>query len=169
MRDFELCIELHEAGMHRGEPLDGIIQDLDQARSAETRQGKDHYAILGVGHDATVAEIKKAFKKMALQHHPDKQSDESEEMRSRAERVFKRVTHAYEVLSDPAKRREFDLSRPSSSSRRGGHDGHDRDGESAWAQQAFGRNGNSKHSFERRANRGGSANFESYFDTFYGY
>ena len=56
--------------------------------------GKDYYAILGVGKNATEDELKKAYRKMALKYHPDKNKDPG------AEDKFKEIAEAYEVLSD---------------------------------------------------------------------
>lgn len=63
----------------------------------------DYYAILGVKPDATGIEIKKAYRKLALRWHPDKNADKAE-----AEKKFKELAEAYEVLSDPQKRHIFD-------------------------------------------------------------
>ncbi len=63
----------------------------------------DHYGLLGVKHDATPEEIKRAYRKLARELHPDVNPSEDA-----AER-FKLVTAAYEVLSDPQKREMFDL------------------------------------------------------------
>jgi len=64
---------------------------------------KDYYAVLGVPRTATQAEIKKAYRKLARQHHPDaKPGDKA------SERRFKEVNEANEVLGDPAKRRQYD-------------------------------------------------------------
>jgi len=65
--------------------------------------GKDYYAILGVSRSATVEEIKVAYRKLALKYHPDRNPDNPE-----AEERFKEISEAYEVLSDPEKRRRYD-------------------------------------------------------------
>jgi molecular chaperone DnaJ len=63
----------------------------------------DYYEVLGVSKDATTEEVKKAYKKLALQHHPDKNPNDAQ-----AEEKFKKVAEAYETLSDPQKRQEYD-------------------------------------------------------------
>src|SRR3954453_15093420 len=64
---------------------------------------KDYYAVLGVPRTASQAEIKKAFRKLARQHHPDAKPGDTA-----AERKFKDINEANEVLSDPAKRKQYD-------------------------------------------------------------
>jgi len=64
---------------------------------------KDYYQILGVSRDATAADIKKAFRKLARVHHPDVAKDKAS-----AEAKFKELNEANEVLSDPEKRRKYD-------------------------------------------------------------
>ncbi|KAL4449534.1 hypothetical protein ABPG77_007178 [Micractinium sp. CCAP 211/92] len=71
----------------------------------------DLYALLGLQHErwtATDVQIKAAYRKAALLHHPDKQGVLDEEGKKAAEDKFKKVQEAYETLSDPAKRREYD-------------------------------------------------------------
>ncbi len=65
-------------------------------------ENKDYYQILGVSKTASVDEIKRAYRKLALQYHPDRNKSKE------AEGKFKEVTKAYEVLSDPQKRQAYD-------------------------------------------------------------
>jgi len=64
---------------------------------------RDFYQILGIEKTASSEEIKKAYRKMALQHHPDRNPGNKE-----AEEKFKEAAEAYEVLSDPNKRQRYD-------------------------------------------------------------
>jgi len=64
---------------------------------------KDYYKILGVSKDATEEEIKRAYRRLALKYHPDRNPDDPY-----AEEKFKEISEAYAVLIDPAKRREYD-------------------------------------------------------------
>lgn len=63
----------------------------------------DYYSVLGVSSNASETEIKKAYRKLAIQYHPDKNRDDSQ-----AEEKFKRLAEAYSVLGDPQKRKEYD-------------------------------------------------------------
>jgi len=63
----------------------------------------DHYETLGISRDASEQDIKKAFRKLASKHHPDKGGDQEQ---------FKRIQGAYEVLSDPDKRAQYDNPNP---------------------------------------------------------
>ena len=67
-------------------------------------QSKDYYTILGLNRDARKEEIKKAFRKLALRYHPDKNPEDD-----RAEEKFKQISEAYDILSDDGKRRQYDL------------------------------------------------------------
>lgn len=63
---------------------------------------QDYYKILNIDKQATTDEIKKAYRKLALQWHPDKNKSPE------AEKIFRDVGNAYQVLSDPVKRSEYD-------------------------------------------------------------
>merc|ERR1712136_290485 len=85
------------------------------------RKSKDYYEILGVSKDASDSDLKKSYRKMALQFHPDKNKAPG------AGEAFKSIGNAYAVLSDAEKRKQYDLYGPEvassgSSGRRGGGD-----------------------------------------------
>ncbi|XP_016733782.1 dnaJ protein P58IPK homolog isoform X2 [Gossypium hirsutum] len=120
--------ELLEALVQRGEAKlltedwEGAVEDLKSAaekspqdmnirgalmraeKALKLSKRKDWYKILGVSKTASVAEIKRAYKKLALQWHPDKNVDNREE----AEAQFREIAAAYEVLGDEEKRTRYD-------------------------------------------------------------
>src|ERR687883_375555 len=65
-------------------------------------QQQDFYEVLGIDRSATPEDIKKAFRRLAMQYHPDRNKE------SGAEQKFKEINQAYEVLSDPDKRAAYD-------------------------------------------------------------
>lgn len=71
---------------------------------AQQSNADDHYQVLGLSSDATGEDIKKAYRKLALKWHPDKNPENV----SRAEAMFKKIAMAYEVLSNPQKRSAYD-------------------------------------------------------------
>lgn len=70
--------------------------------SIDLALAKDYYKILGVPRDASDRQIKKAFRKLAIKYHPDKNKQKD------AEAKFREIAEAYEVLSDEKKRRQYD-------------------------------------------------------------
>ena len=119
---------LRRANVHMGlEDYEEAVHDYNRVRDLEPntpdigyfiasaqekaikRGKKNYYQILGVPKTADENQIKRAYRQLALQWHPDKNS-ETVEKRTQAEKQFKAVNEAYAVLSDPEKRRNYDLS-----------------------------------------------------------
>jgi molecular chaperone DnaJ len=69
-----------------------------------TNSQEDYYEVLGISRDASADQIKSAYRKAALKHHPDR----NPENKSEASEMFRRATEAYSVLSDPQKRTIYD-------------------------------------------------------------
>ena len=65
---------------------------------------KDYYQILGVSREASAQDVKKAFRRLALRYHPDRNPDNPKQ----AEEKFKEINEAYQVLSDEQKRQQYD-------------------------------------------------------------
>ncbi|KAJ3062512.1 hypothetical protein HDU98_001601, partial [Podochytrium sp. JEL0797] len=112
LRDYQLCSEIDPENRE----IAAAVQSTKKAERAAKR--KDYYKILGCPRDADESAIKKAYRKMALIYHPDKQAALPEEERATCDSKFKEVAEAYSVLSDPQKKAMFD-------------NGHDVDGASA--------------------------------------
>lgn len=72
---------------------------------------KNFYEILGVSEDASIEDIKKAFKKLSLKWHPDRWVTGTDEEKKIAEEKFKEISEAYSTLSDEQKKEEYDLQR----------------------------------------------------------
>mmetsp|Transcript_25765 Transcript_25765/g.29451 ORF Transcript_25765/g.29451 Transcript_25765/m.29451 type:complete len:275 (+) Transcript_25765:155-979(+) len=68
---------------------------------------EDPYKILGVPRSATNSQIKSAYRKLALKHHPDRQADEAS--KHRATQIFSKISNAYEILGDENDRRQYDM------------------------------------------------------------
>ena len=109
---------------------------------------RDYYEVLGVGRDATDEEIKKAYRKLAIKFHPDKNPGDKS-----AEEKFKEIGEAYEALSDPERRAAYD------------HYGHAAFDPRARAGRAGGFGGGFHDPFEifREVFGGGGGIFESFF------
>ena len=71
----------------------------------------DHYKILGVHKSATKEEIKQAFRKLAMEFHPDKHSQSPKSLKESATVKFKQLSEAYETLIDDRKRADYNLRR----------------------------------------------------------
>lgn len=91
-----------------------LLRDLerglrDTKKKLKEARKKDYYKILGVGKEADEEEMKKAFRKGALKYHPDKNAGLPPEEQKRAESMFKEISEAYNILSDPQKRRLYNM------------------------------------------------------------
>ena len=77
----------------------GLVSRSDERRSDAPRQpaGKDPYAVLGITRDAHEREIKRAYRKLISQHHPDKLGDVPDELKRRAEERAREINAAYET------------------------------------------------------------------------
>lgn len=108
MKNFEECVKDYEAAL-KMEKTHEIKQLLKEAKlSLKKSKRKDYYKILGIDKNATDNEIKKAYRKRALVHHPDRHANASEEEKRQQECHFKEVGEAYTILSDSQKRTRYD-------------------------------------------------------------
>jgi DnaJ family protein C protein 7 len=108
IKDYETIMDFAEK---RGDEnqMNEMKKKLREAKVQLKRsKQKDFYKILNVTRDATDSEIKKSYRKSALKWHPDRHANSSEEEKTEAEKVFRDVNLAYEVLSDPQKKAKYD-------------------------------------------------------------
>ena len=68
---------------------------------------RDYYEVLGVSKTATQDELKKAYRKLSMQYHPDRQAGKSDAEKKDAEEKFKEVSEAYSILSDKDKNHPY--------------------------------------------------------------
>ncbi|KAK8795716.1 hypothetical protein WA158_000372 [Blastocystis sp. Blastoise] len=93
-------------GLDKNERNEKLSQKMQEIDTAEKRsKEKDYYKILGVKRDATKKQIKSAYRKLALQWHPDKHQGDDKEI---AEKKFREIAEAYEILSDDENRGKYD-------------------------------------------------------------
>ena len=107
--DFQGSLQdIQEAGRHR-ENDRAINQKIHEAQAVlEQSKKKNYYKILGVKRNASDREIKKAYRKLALTHHPDKIKSEKDEDKKKAEVIFRDIAEAYGILSDKELRGKYD-------------------------------------------------------------
>ena len=104
-------------GRDRPSPEPSANQRPPRQNRARTEAATpDHYKVLGLDRDASPQQIKKAYFKAALKHHPDKNPDNPEQ----AKEKFQQVGNAYEVLKDPSKRTEYNQQNPNAGKSSGG-------------------------------------------------
>jgi curved DNA-binding protein len=123
---------------------------------------KDYYKILGVNKNASTDEIKKAYRKLAVKYHPDKNPNNKQ-----AEEKFKEINEANEVLGDPDKRKKYDtLGENYKSYERTGANPNDFDW-SQFTQQQQRRGGSRQYETETEFDFGGSG-FSDFFEQIFG-
>jgi curved DNA-binding protein CbpA len=88
----------------------------------------DYYTLLGVEPDATLAQIKRAYRKLARLHHPDTNPGDPQ-----AAARFRQITEAYDTLSDPGRRQAYDQTRPKTAGTKITDPGRDTQAASAWS------------------------------------
>lgn len=101
VRDYERALK-----MEKSRDTKRLLQEAKMALKRSKR--KDYYKILGVDRSAGEDEIKRAYKKRALIHHPDRHANATEAERREQEKMFKELGEAYGVLSDPKKKMRYD-------------------------------------------------------------
>ncbi|KAL5278878.1 DNAJC7.2 family protein [Megaselia abdita] len=108
LEKFEECVKDYETAyqIQKSADIKNLLREAKFALKKSKR--KDYYKILGVSKTATDDEIKKAYKKKAMIHHPDRHSSLSEDEKKEQEVKFKEVGEAYAILSDPKKKERFD-------------------------------------------------------------
>ncbi|XP_059220602.1 dnaJ homolog subfamily C member 7 isoform X1 [Stomoxys calcitrans] len=108
LEKFEECCNDYEAALQiqKTPEIKKLLRDAKFALKKSKR--KDYYKILGVSRNAGEDEIKKAYRKKALVHHPDRHANSSPEERKEQELKFKEIGEAYAILSDQRKKMRYD-------------------------------------------------------------
>lgn len=105
VRDYERAAELAVDDRQKRDFAEKVRAARVQLKRSKQ---KDLYKILNVARDADDSEIKKGYRRLALKWHPDRHANSSDKEKEEAERIFRDVNLAYEVLSDPTKKRRYD-------------------------------------------------------------
>ncbi|MDK9707774.1 MAG: DnaJ domain-containing protein [Desulforhopalus sp.] len=119
----------------------------------------DYYELLGVKKDSSLSEIKKAYRKLAHKYHPDKNKDDK-----KAESKFKEINEAYAVLSDPEKKKQYDLYGSADFHQRYSQEDIFRGFDLNDVLRQFGFGGAGGQSGHFRSTMGGGNNFASFFN-----
>lgn len=109
MRSFQKAVKDYEK-LLRYDHSQEVKTMIETARLALKRsQSNNYYDILEIGKNASLTDIKKAYKQLAMIHHPDKHSNATNEEKNEQQEQFKRINKAHEVLSNPQKRAKYDF------------------------------------------------------------
>lgn len=118
--------------------------------------GKDYYNILGISRDATDRQIKKAFRKLAIKFHPDKNKSKG------AEEKFREIAEAYKILSDEKKRKQYDQFGEEGMKKQPGFEGFDFNFDDFFGGFGHGRNKKQQHN---SGGHGFKFNFDDIFNS----
>jgi DnaJ family protein C protein 7 len=110
LSDFEKAVSDYEKVVKMDSSRESRRLLEDAKLALKKSKHKDYYKIFGVDKNATIDEIKKAYKRKALSHHPDRHVNASDNERREHERKFQEVAEAYGILSDREKRACYDRS-----------------------------------------------------------
>lgn len=109
MRKFQSAISDYEE-LLKIEKSNEVKNKLKEAKQALQRyQSDNYYDVLEIENTATKADIKKAYRRLALIHHPDKHSDAPNDEKIEQQEICKKINVAHQILSDSEKRKEYDL------------------------------------------------------------
>lgn len=103
--DLKKALELEEDDSNRDNLKKKIKQSEVMLKRSKT---VDLYALLSINNQASEGEIKTAYRKAALKFHPDKQANKTDEEKTKAEAMFKKINEAYEILSNKEKKARYD-------------------------------------------------------------
>jgi len=101
VRDYEKALELDKTPENKH-----LLREAKKELKKSKR--KDYYKILGIERNASDDDIRKAYRKRALIHHPDRHANATDDVKKEQEKKFKEVGEAYGILSDPQKRTRYD-------------------------------------------------------------
>jgi DnaJ family protein C protein 7 len=156
--DFEQAIQRDRQNQQYNEELRSVRFEEKKAKR------KDYYKILGIDNNANAKDIKKAFRKCGIEHHPDQHASKSEEERSHHEELFKSCVEANDILSDPETKSRYDrgedVLEQQQGGNRGGHPGGFPFGQGFFHQQGgfpFGNGGGGGGGFQQQ--QGGGQRF----------
>lgn len=108
VENYEESVKDYEVA-YKMDKTNDVMRSLRDAKfQLKKSKRKDYYKILGITKHATEDEIKKAYRKRALIHHPDRHANASDEEKKQQETKFKEVGEAYTILSDASKKSRYD-------------------------------------------------------------
>jgi DnaJ family protein C protein 7 len=85
-----------------------IVLKIKEAKAQQKKNKKDYYKILGLEKTASADDIRKAYRKMAVKWHPNRNNSGTEEEKKQAEKQFKLINEANTILTDPQKKQIYD-------------------------------------------------------------